>query len=423
MKVKKSYSEIIYCLLFYFLAVALQAFVTPKIFGSSIRISAADLLLPCLLLGLIVNHVRVEPNRPIFFMPNMWIWLSLLSVMFSFSLIDGYFFIGQLQSWAFINKFLGWFVLIAYLVLGALVNLSFSDGQKKIFLKLLLISASLICLFELKPVMETYLGYNTYWRPLGLTGNPNSFGLLLVIIFLVSLSLKLEDGAKPGKLDNLLFMWLIFWVILSGSRSAWLALIAGVMLLIFLRKENLALVLTTILGGLLLFVLFQTGIPYIEHIIQLLGLGTAEIKLHTATSYLGRDNILYDAGVSERWLMLERGYELWRQNPLFGTGLGGFLHNQISLGSQKTMHNTAGWIVVEMGALGLILFTLFLIRTVSWLWKNQKQQNVKNCYFLMGLAVLFALVAASLGMEAMYQRHIWFFAGLALSTRPVKKLV
>ena len=66
MKVKKSYSEIIYCLLFYFLAVALQAFVTPKIFGTSIRISAADLLLPCLLLGLIVNHVRVEPNRPIF---------------------------------------------------------------------------------------------------------------------------------------------------------------------------------------------------------------------------------------------------------------------------------------------------------------------------------------------------------------------
>ena len=109
--------------------------------------------------------------------------------MFCFSLINGYVFIGQIQAWAFINKFVGWFVLL-YLILGALVNLSFNEKHKNIFFNILLLCSSFICLLELRPIIETHLGFNDYWRPIGLTGNPNAFGFLLVIIFLTYLSIN-----------------------------------------------------------------------------------------------------------------------------------------------------------------------------------------------------------------------------------------
>ena len=191
---------------------------------------------------------------------------------------------------------------------------------------------------------------------------------------------------------------------MSGSRSAWLALGVGILLLTILRKRSFARILMILFGIFLLLALFHSALQFVDD---------------THISYVGRNNLLHDGGVSQRLLMLERGYELWRGSPLFGTGLGGFLHYQIGLGSHQTMHNTAGWIAVEMGTVGLLLFALFFINAVSWLWKYQRKENIKrNNYYLMGLTVLCALVAASLGMEAMYQRHVWFFVGFALSVRP-----
>ena len=38
-----------------------------------------------------------------------------------------------------------------------------------------------------------------------------------------------------------------------------------------------------------------------------------------------------------------------------------------------------------------------------------------NTATIVGIAVLAAFVGASIGMESMYQRHIWFFVGWALA--------
>ena len=85
-----------------------------------------------------------------------------------------------------------------------------------------------------------------------------------------------------------------------------------------------------------------------------------------------------------------------------------------------SIHNTALWLLTETGIIGLLLFTFFVVYAIR---KILTASNKYDELILGGTAVLILFVLASLTTEVMYQRHLWFIAGLTLASLKNKNLV
>jgi O-antigen ligase len=122
-----------------------------------------------------------------------------------------------------------------------------------------------------------------------------------------------------------------------------------------------------------------------------------------------------DAGINHRVAIMSTGLAMWESNPLFGIGLGSFLWSEKQKGNFAAIHMTAGWWLVEMGVVGLLVFSEFFIWIIRRLWRLQKVP-IKRPIALAAWTMMFVLIGASLGMEVMYQRYLWFILGWAIST-------
>ena len=101
-----------------------------EIMGSEVAITPSDFLLPItcfLIFSKIVNKGEIffsSQSKKIF------IGIGALTVWIFFSLVNGMNYTGEFSNWGFFNKFIGWFVLLIYLLSGAIlgnVNEKFDD--------------------------------------------------------------------------------------------------------------------------------------------------------------------------------------------------------------------------------------------------------------------------------------------------------
>jgi len=130
--------------------------------------------------------------------------------------------------------------------------------------------------------------------------------------------------------------------------------------------------------------------------------------------YFTRPNILEDSGVNHRIKIMHNANQLWLESPVTGVGLGGFIWSEMREGRSSTIHMTAQWLLVETGLVGLFLFIGFFADIIWHFW-NRIRKNVSRGRAVIGITLLISFVGASMGFEAMYQRHLWFFAGWALA--------
>ncbi|MHA1536813.1 MAG: hypothetical protein ACTSUD_04595, partial [Alphaproteobacteria bacterium] len=106
---------------------------------------------------------------------------------------------------------------------------------------------------------------------------------------------------------------------------------------------------------------------------------------------------------------------LWLHEPFFGTGLGGYSYSLTAAGkSAEVIHNTYLWILTEMGIVGFFVFAAFFLTILSALRRSWRE-NRNPCLAIAALAMMLVFSGAAIGMEAMYQRHLWFILGLALA--------
>jgi putative inorganic carbon (HCO3(-)) transporter len=99
---------------------------------------------------------------------------------------------------------------------------------------------------------------------------------------------------------------------------------------------------------------------------------------------------------------------LFRENVLFGAGLGSFARSEGLI-----VHNTALWFLTEMGLLGLVAFLGFIL----WFAYRAARSYRRSCAMekRLMLALLVAHLAAaglSVGIEAFYQRYWWVIMSL-----------
>jgi O-antigen ligase len=404
------------------LALTLQILVTLSIGAAPIRVASADLLLP-MMITVLMFQLKEHGSRFILWnVARVWKWLFALTLWITVSLLNGIYFTGGVQTWALVNKYFGWYVLLIFFVFGGLVGNSCSIKAKRSFLMLLFLASCVIGLVDSLSYIQYMRGYSEYFRVMGLAGNPNAYGFLLVVVMLVLIAYQHGNGFVIAKYFDIGGMGLLLaLIVFSGSRSAWLGLLTGVLLLGLARR----IVFRSILLATCVAVILVTAVSSAQVIEraswQLLsdvgkGGSAASIPPQAKVNppYVMRSDLAKDSGVGHRLEIMENANALWIRDPVLGVGLGSFLWSESKAGRDSAIHSTAQWLLVETGVIGLLLFGGFMIDMLWQLWRRSKEAG-SDWMIGGGIAVLAAFVGASVGFEAMYQRHVWFFLGWALA--------
>ena len=97
-----------------------------------------------------------------------------------------------------------------------------------------------------------------------------------------------------------------------------------------------------------------------------------------------------------------------------GTGLG-LSATKVSApdGEVQFAHSTYLWLLTETGAIGLLIWMSFLALALRALVRGCRDDH--DGIITAVAAVLVVFMVMSVGMEAMYQRHVWLLLGAGLA--------
>ncbi len=404
------------------LAIAFQVQATPTLAGSLIRLSLADLASPLIFIVLAPALALGKLQWPRWSVPYFWAWIGLLSAVLAIALIVGRVKFGFWLPWAVVNKFGGWFVLIWYLLVGGVVAATLADAGKERFLKAFLVFFWVSCAVSIAGFLlnqaniglPSWIRYN---RVEGFMKNPNAFGFLAVVAIAVQLPYAKSNALFSVHVHRLGLALALTALVLTGSRSAWLGAIVAAPFLISSRSIPWRTLVIASFSAALLLAILLFGTP--EFFVERAG-GYQSIS----GGYIFNEPMFSssDRGLAYR---LETGIValgLWLREPLLGAGLGGFPYSLTEAGkAAEVIHNTYLWILTEMGVVGFVVFAAFFVTILRALWQRQRDGNDPR-FAVAAIAVMFVFAGVAMGMEAMYQRHLWFILGLALAlpaaTRP-----
>jgi uncharacterized membrane protein YbhN (UPF0104 family) len=319
-------------------------------------------------------------------------------------------------QWAATNKLLGWFVLLAY---GATGTLAIQIGGKAALERILHVIATtgaatvalqLVALSVSPDTLENV-------RAEGFAQNANAYAwqMLMVIASLGALS--------RARYLTLLFALAVSGLWLSGSRAG---LGAGFILLWTIYISNHE-VRRPIIRSLMLSVLIFLAVAAmpavisgLEHAVSLL-LPGPQAWAHShdgvmptlsqlAPAFLGGH---YDqASENEHLVSMKQGWHMFLEHPIFGSGLGAFIHNHSTLdnGRGLIIHSTPLWLLAECGLVGATIFAIpFCCLLIRELRDSPKTEAGHLLIFIM---VAFGVM--SLAHELMYQRMFWLLLGAAI---------
>lgn len=364
-------------------------------FGASeIRIAASDLLLPIAVFVLL----RRQPRIP----RAVWAWLAVFSAWLTVSLIIGRFDIGAWQSWAVMNKYLGWFALVAYLLVGARIAVN-DEGLALTVMRAFVISGVVIACIGITRLLLAKIGLAAYpfsaERQSGLLENPNAFGAAMAATWAIIAASG--ETLFSRRIGRALAAVAIVGVVFSGSRGAYLGLGICVSALLATHRASWRdAVFSVACAGAVVLI---SAIPPIS--------SGANVPQTSSTPGLSSAEAV--ASIEHREHLSTEAISMWEMHPIAGAGLGVFLHQQMieHRDPPQTIHTTALWLMTETGLIGLALalaFGVYCLRTLA---------AGDDVLSRIALASLITLAADSVANEMMYQRYLWLILGLALAQR------
>jgi hypothetical protein len=183
------------------LAATFHIAVTAHMAGDEIRVSLSDCILPLLAVVFawrVLSGAAVAPHVA----RGALIWLAALSLWFTIALFIGHAEIGAWQAWALLNKYVGWYVLLAYFALGACVAAE-DRGTRRLLRPLLQVFIAAACVISLvgfARVVGAQMGLPaiglTWNREEGLLANPNAFGVIMATLWSLLAAFRREGGRR-----------------------------------------------------------------------------------------------------------------------------------------------------------------------------------------------------------------------------------
>lgn len=395
-----------------------------RLSGSEVRLVAADTILPLFILGISLQQKQLEPipaSLP----------LVAMGAVLALACITGFY--AHKTGTQPLVRFAGYFFLMGHMIVGHFWARRFNLLPVRLFLYAGAVMAA--CAY-----FDYVIDGATAFRAQGFFQNPNTFGIAMAVLG----CLALVDGAvlfNRAWLQSALPALFGVNVLCSGSRSAMLGVVFGVVLLFVFKLLSWRIVIHATLIVLLLWGLGvempTRGIDFLRkhEVFKNLSIVTESKYLNSffvqqraeyvaPVPWLHQRNSVenYDSG---RMAVIKLGLELWSKQPLLGIGLGSvFRTTTTKVGYQgaATIHNTTLWLLVETGVIGIAALCWTITAWWRHAWPDIKNGNswpAGKALFVL-LAVLFG---ASVGTEIFYQRYAWFLIGcfLALTNEAYEK--
>lgn len=398
-------------------ALALQVALTPVILGQPVRISLADPVVPLAVLAVLVVAIGAIGWKKMLSLalpPWAWIaWAVLTTAWLTVSLLHGRAEIGAWSGWALQNKYMGWYALLFFLFAGFACARLLTDFAPR-FLSAFVMVGAVIAAGTLVAFVSTQwfvvpkgFLFGPDARAVGLIGNANAFGFMVALLLVLQLSGLLDrTGPGPAWLRWVVPIVLLAALVLSGSRSSWLAAAVGIGVLTLCRRLDWRALLVAVLAGGFVVAAIGTIEP------RQAGVGESPVP---AEIYVSVDDLLGTSqhGVSQRMDQLRQGYSLWLSDPFVGAGLGAHLEleRQMGLLHPQQIHNTYLWLLAETGIPGFVLIVGFFLLVALRLHRR----GMTDQFLRLGVVIFSVFATMALFQEALYQRHIWFLTGLMLA--------
>jgi O-antigen ligase len=251
------------------------------------------------------------------------------------------------------------YYLVPLIIFRAVDNLYAVNRNSSVILYLFF-SLYLVVNFLLIPIDSFYL----VGRFRGLMGNPNGLGMLVLFIYgAMDLLAKLNPQRIDHRYSYVFKAIAILLIIISGSRTALVALIVYEFLYVFLRYKRLRIVIVLISSLLVTFVL------YFDFNQLAISLGLAE--------QLRLDSLETGSGRTEVWAV---AWEKILEQPLFGNGLqfNTYYIDQVAtslFGDNRPRHWNGVWssyisLLMNVGFVGFSIFVIGIKKIIGSLRQN-----------------------------------------------------
>jgi O-antigen ligase len=319
-------------------------------------------------------------------------------------------------DWAFVNRTVGWFMLLAYGATGAVIV---TCGGERGFLILLrtFVAAGLAVValdtafFTITSAGITLPSQIVNLRLEGFAQNPNAFALQILLIMSAAVAFR---GARG---HNLVLSLAVLGLCLSQSRAGWLAFAVAVPAMLLLRAVKPSQLLVACAITALASVVLNWLPQIIDAIMSLLlpiGNGWSSPTVAPFTDAASR----YGNSDSERMASFLGGWQLFLEHPIFGAGLGAFIDAYTEAhGSPLIIHSTPLWLAAEMGIVGFVAFALPFLRIFVQEVSLRSDRSPARAVLIVSLI---AFGVMSLAHEVLYQRALWVLWGAALACPPAR---
>lgn len=430
------------------LQVQITLFSAPGYLG--LRINLTDLLVPLAGITILITILTRRSLWPEWHMKHVYAWLAAITLILATAIFNAFINYGEINRWALTNKFGGWIILMAIMGMGAWIGTNARREHIHLFIKVFLyFSLTVLVYLLLVIVLRSYETTAQFLEPdryaffpiYGFMVNRNAYGFLILTAIIISTCIFFsKEKIVPDIFVRIFYFLLPMFMIFNGSRAIFLALCMIVPALLLLNwkhgKKCLQLLLLIALGFVVVFGIYhdKKGKLLVLRLKQTEVLSKA-MATGSIPSFISDDEIdrmnpeqslselgegVKYPGDSMRLTILEDALEMLQQSPIVGSGLGSvMLYQQQKHGRMiNLIDSTPLWIAVEMGAIGLMIFTLFYWQVVKSFWLQRKtDDDFQKTYYTAMLFIIFGFTFTCLFHEIMYTRHMWFLIGLGLALK------
>ncbi len=409
-------------------AVAIQIQVT--LFSSAdylgLRINIADFILPLSGIAILISLICQKSIWPNWIKPAGY-WLPILLVgVLTIALINGYFIQGQqLMKWALINKYFGWFIIMAYFAAGAWIasNLSPQALIKYFFIPfavtaLIILIGELSLLYYIRGTGATIPLFPNMMYLNGLMGNRNAFALLIICV--LGMLYYLFKGKKNMAVLGAFFWFLMpMFLIFNSSRILFIAgLLALAIFLITDWRGFTKKCLPYLFLGLIPLGIFFKITPNKQYF------DVTYRSTKSLVEYVQKQDdpevaqLASNYGNDQRVTILKQAWSLIQTYPIQGAGLGSVLFFQEQEHGKpiNIIDSSPVWVMTEMGLIGVFGFGAAYIAIIVALRRKimfaatEEEKAIAQCAAFM----VFAFSLFCLFHEILYTRFFWLILGLTL---------
>lgn len=351
------------------------------------------------------------------------IGLTAVSLVLLVALAYGYSRFGWI-NWAFVNRGLGWLIILGYVATGFAIIMT-TDRQRRIILSAFVATGVTIAILQLGLLLGVLSGIkfhpDVFSLPLkGYAGNTNAFAVQMIMTGSAAIAgWHLGLFGRRGYLLPLILSLIAASIYFCHSRAGlgmFLILLTAMMILPAgrHRRELLPALLwpiATLLLSTQFYVVYSFLLRFLTDLFAVQGL-VGDQNYVTILTNLLQVNIERQSGDLERWTSITDGWAMWLERPIFGNGLGAYMHHHLSAtGGPLIIHSVPVWLLAETGLIGLLVVGATFGSLLVHAYRHVRHPAAAG--WAVGLLIAMVCMAAGAAVhDFFFQRSFWFLLGL-----------